>query len=208
MTAAHDPDTDELLGMAREGDQSAVERLLVRHRGRLRQMVEVRIDDRLSARVDPSDVVQETLAIASLRLSDYLRNPPLPFYPWLRQIAWNRLVDLHRRHVQARKRSVSREEAPGISDSSAIQLADRLSASETGPVGRVLRSELRARIRRTLAQLSPAEREILVLRHLEQLSVAECTAVLGITEAAVKKRYVRALRRLRGLLDDEILEER
>ena len=207
MNAPEDPQTDALLAGARRGDRSAVGRLLARHRDRLRRMVAVRIDDRLSTRIDPSDVVQETMAVAADRLSDYLRDPPLPFYPWLRQIALNRLIDLHRRHILAGRRSVDREEPLGLSDTSAVKLADRVLAGGTGPVKRLLRDELRARVRATLARLDPADREILVLRHLEQLSMAECTAVLGISEAAAKKRHVRAVRRLRHLLDDENPEE-
>ena len=103
-------DTDELLRQATLGDNDARQRLLDRHPGRLRQMVAVRMDRRLSARVDPSDVVQEALADASQHLDDYLRDRPLAFYPWLRRFAWERLVALHRRHVLAGKRSVTREE--------------------------------------------------------------------------------------------------
>jgi RNA polymerase sigma-70 factor (ECF subfamily) len=207
VSVPEDPETEALLGKARLGDQSALERLLQRHRDRLCRMVAVRIDERLSACIDPSDVVQETMAIAAERLSDYLRDRPLPFYPWLRQIAFNRLLDLHRRHVLAGRRSVDREEPLGLSDASAVQLADRVLAGSTSPLKRLLRDELRARVRATLAGLDPADREILILRHLEQLSLAECTAVLGISEAAAKKRHVRAVRRLRCLLDDELSED-
>src|SRR5947209_19815970 len=93
------PDTDQLLAAARTGDASARGRLLEHHRHRLRGMVALRLDPRLAARVDPSDLVQETLAVAHRRLDDYLRDRPLPFYPWLRQIAADRLADAHRRHV-------------------------------------------------------------------------------------------------------------
>src|SRR5213593_3260301 len=109
--AAQQPDTDVLIDRARGGDGAARQQLLVWHRDRLRRMITVRMDRRLAARVDPSDVVQEVLADAAQELSDYLRRRPLPFYPWLRQLAWDRLVELHRRHVRARKRSVTREEA-------------------------------------------------------------------------------------------------
>src|SRR3954465_3996851 len=98
-------DTDELLRTAELGDESARAELLARHRDRLRRMVAVRIDRRLAARVDPSDVVQEALADAATGLSAYLRARPLPFYPWLRQVAWLRLVQLYRHHVVAQRRS-------------------------------------------------------------------------------------------------------
>src|SRR3954468_14879787 len=107
---SNDPDTDDLLDSAARGDQAAREELLARFRTRLRQMIAVRLDRRLAPRLDPSDVVQEALAEAARRLPDYLRERPLPFYPWLRQLALERLIDLHRHHVRASKRSVQREE--------------------------------------------------------------------------------------------------
>src|SRR5690242_19377754 len=115
-------DTEHLLDRAAAGDPDARDRLLRRHRGRLRRMVAVRADPRLAARVDPSDVVQETLAEAAAGLDAYLRDRPLAFYPWLRQIAQNRLTDLYRRHVRAGRRAVTREEA-ALPDRSAAELA-------------------------------------------------------------------------------------
>jgi DNA-directed RNA polymerase specialized sigma24 family protein len=125
---AHSPDTDALLQQAGQGDAAARQQLLARHRDRLRRMVAVRLDPRLAARIDPSDVVQEALWDAAGRLSDYLRDRPVPFYPWLRRLAWEHLVKLHERHLQARKRSVLREEpyAPDLPDRSALLLAQRL----------------------------------------------------------------------------------
>jgi len=197
-------DTDELVTRAAEGDLPAMDRLMDRHRQRLRKMVAVRMDARLAARVDPSDVVQETLAEAARRLREYAKGRPLPFYPWLRQLAWNRLVDLHRRHVRAQRRSVTLEEAqrPPLDDRSALDLAERLLASDSGPMGRMLHSELRRRVREALDQLSDRDRELLVMRHLEQLSIREIAAVLAVREGAVKTRLVRALQRLRGLLGE------
>jgi RNA polymerase sigma-70 factor (ECF subfamily) len=198
------PDTDELLARSAQGDRAAHDQLLARHRARLRKMVAYRLDPRLQARVDPSDVVQEVLAEASRKLPEYLKKRPLPFYPWLRQMAETRLLDLRRRHVDAQKRSVRREE-PGVlalPDESAAELASRLVTSATSPSQRLVREEARQRVQAALTQLSPRDRQILELRHLEQLSVAETAAVLGISEAAVKTRHVRALQRLRGLLDD------
>jgi RNA polymerase sigma-70 factor (ECF subfamily) len=209
MVAGDDRDTEELVDRARGGDQEAREQLLGRHRKRLRQMVALRMDRRLIARIDPSDVVQEALADAAQELSDYLRNPPLPFYPWLRQLAWERLIELHRRHLRAQKRSVQREDPDFLTlpEESAVQLAQRLLAPGSSPSERLLREELRGRVQAALAQLSPRDREVLVLRHLEQLSTAETAAVLGITQGAVKTRHLRALERLRSLLGDDLAEE-
>src|SRR5262249_29388379 len=130
------------------------------------------------------------------------RQRPVPFYPWLRQLAWERLIELHRRHLHAQRRSVKREEplAPHLSDESALQLADRVLARQSSPSDRAIRSEVRARIRTALDKLSERDREVLALRHLEQLSTRETAAVLGISEGAVKVRHLRALERLRVLL--------
>lgn len=203
MTDPGEPDTSEVLAEARRGDESAVNRLLGQHRDRLRRMVAVRMDDRLSARIDPSDVVQETLMVAAKQLADYLRDPPLPFYPWLRQIAWNRLVALQRRHLEAGKRGVSREQPLDISSDSALQLVERFACRESGPLRRAVRKEVCQRVRAALSALAPFDREILILRHLEQLGYAECAAILQVTEAAAKQRHVRALRRIRRLLEDD-----
>jgi RNA polymerase sigma-70 factor (ECF subfamily) len=199
-----EPDTEELLQRTSAGDRGARGALLQRHRRRLHRMVSVRMDRRLAARLDPSDVVQEALAEADRRLDDYLRARPLPFYPWLRQLAWDRLIEAHRRHVRAARRSVSREEAdPGLPEGSAAALADRLLASGTGPSEAARRHELKGRVQAALAALAAPEREVLLLRYVEKLSAREAAAVLGLSEAALKSRALRAVQRLRGLLGDQ-----
>ena len=201
-------DVNGLLNRVEAGDQSAAAQLWDQHRDRLRRMVAVRIDQRLAARVDPSDVVQEALTEASRRLPAYLRERPVAFYPWLRQIAWERLVHLHDRHVKAQKRSVNRERSGNwaLPDESAIHLVDRLVASGTRPVEHLLREELRERVRAALDRMSPHDREILVMWHLEELSIDEMVEVLGMTRAGVKSRHRRALERLVLALDDGIAE--
>jgi RNA polymerase sigma-70 factor (ECF subfamily) len=202
-----DAEVEDLLRRAGHDDGAACQQLLARHRARLRQMVAVRLDRRLAARVDPSDVVQEALADAARKLPDYLRQRPLPFYPWLRRLAWERLIKLHQRHIYAGRRSVTREEAAALPDESALELAQRLAAPGTSPSNQVLRRELHARVRDALARLAERDREVLVLRYLEQLSTAETAAVLGVTPGAVKVRHLRALERLRGLLAEHFSEE-
>src|SRR5262245_33964409 len=133
MAPSPDPDTDQLLADASRGDAHARGRLLERHRPRLRRMVAVRLDRRLAARVDPSDVVQEALLEASARLDEYLRDRPIPFYPWLRRLAYVRVADAYRRHLRAGRRSVEREEPAPLPDGSAMELADRLLAPGGGP---------------------------------------------------------------------------
>jgi RNA polymerase sigma-70 factor (ECF subfamily) len=197
--------TDWLVEQASKGDARAREQLMQRHRTRLRQMVSLHLDHRLAARIDPSDVVQEALATAYPRLDEYLQDRPLPFYAWLRQFAWDCLLQLHRKHIAAGRRSVNREEAwqPGLSSESALRLSQRLTAPGGSPNSEFIRQELRERLKAALAKLSPNDREILVMRNLEQMTTPEIAAVLEIKESTVRVRHLRALDRLRTLLDRE-----
>jgi RNA polymerase sigma-70 factor, ECF subfamily len=206
MTASQSPETEELLERATRGDPQAIEQLLTRYRPRLRQMVMVRMDPRLKSRIDPSDVVQEALMDASRMLPEYLRDRPLPYYPWLRQVAWQRLYDLQVQHVQAKKRSVARErvDAMILSDASIVQLAERVVATGTSPSMNLFRKELRRRVREALGQMKAEDREVLVLRYLEQLDAKEIAAIVGISEDAVNMRHLRALKRLRGLFHEAL----
>jgi RNA polymerase sigma-70 factor (ECF subfamily) len=196
-----DPEIEALIGEAARGNETARQRLLDRHRRRLRQMVALRLDRRL----DPSDVVQEALADAAGKLDDYLRDRPLPFYPWLHRLAAERLTQAHRYHLKAQARAVGREHPGGLPspDGSVAQLADRLAASGTSPSQRLLRDELRQRLREALARLAPNDREVLVMYYLEGLAFAEIAAVLGIAEGAAKVRHFRALERIRKLMEHD-----
>jgi RNA polymerase sigma-70 factor (ECF subfamily) len=170
-------------------------------------MVAVRLDPRLGARLDASDVVQESLAEAAAQLDRYLQDRPLPFYPWLRRLAQRRLIDLHRRHVRARRRTVTREEGVcGLPDRSAWTLAQRLFSRCSSPSAPLRRQERRDRVRTALAALPEKDREVLVLRVLEGLSTRETAAVLALSEVAVRARQVRALERLKTLLGPDFLE--
>jgi RNA polymerase sigma-70 factor (ECF subfamily) len=202
MRSEGQPDTEELIRLAQGGDASARGSLLVRHQDRLRRMIEIRMDPRLRPRIDPSDVVQEALMEASQRLTQYLERRPLPFYPWIRQIARDRLIGLHRQHLLAQKRSVKREvrDLLALSDHSTLELANRLMDGGLSPSGRMLQDELRARVKAALERLGQPYREVLVLLYLEEIPYAEGAAVLGISEAAVKMRHLRALRQLASLL--------
>jgi RNA polymerase sigma-70 factor (ECF subfamily) len=199
-----DDDTDALLARVASGKESAADALLERHRERLTAMVRLRIDRRLAARLDASDVVQDTLAEAYKKLRKFAATRPMPFYPWLRGIAWERLIQLHRQHVGAGRRSVTREE-PGteLCDGSQLLLADRLAASAASVSRHAMRDEIRDRVRAAVRQLAPPAQEIVTLRHLEELSFKEITAVLGISEAAVYSRYRRAMEQLARLLKSE-----
>ena len=196
-------DTTQLLARVAEGDSSATELLLDRHRERLAAMVRLRMDDRLTARFDPSDVIQDSLVEAHRKLSHYVKSQPLPFYLWLRGIAWQRLIQLHRQHLYAQRRSVAREErVQFISDRSEAILAERLTQSTTHTSGNVIRMEVQNRVRAAIQKLPDMNREIIVLRHLEELSFKEITDVLGLSEAAIYSRYRRAIEFLSHTLSD------
>jgi RNA polymerase sigma-70 factor (ECF subfamily) len=201
-----DGETERLIEQTRRGDAAAEQQLLTRHRERLRRMVAVRLDRRLAARVDPSDVVQEALAEAARKLPEYLRQQPLPFYPWLRRLAWERLLKVQQRHIAAGKRSVTREVYCPLADESALELARLVLAPGPSPSGHMILGELRDRVHAALARLSERDREVLVLRYLEQMATAEIAAVLGATVGSVKVRHLRALERLRALLANDSVE--
>jgi len=198
------PDTEELLGRAGRGDSHARSELLNRHRMRLRRMVAVRLDRRVLARLDPSDIVQEALVEADQKLLAYLRERPVPFYPWLRRLAWEHLVRLQDRHLRTKRRSVAREEAafPHLPDESALKLANRLVNSSLAPDERLVEAEMKSRVIAALAELSGRDREILVLRYLEQLPNREIAEILDVTEAVVRQRHGRALERLAKKMKD------
>ena len=196
-------DTAALLTRAARGDQQARNRLLDIHRNRLKRMIAVRMDHRLLKRIDPSDIVQDTLVLADRRLDEYIRDQPIAFYPWLRQLAWDQVVALQRKHLYASRRSRRREEdlVPALSDESVAELASCVLDRAADPLHRLVQAELRCRVRQAIEKLPVPYREILVLRHLEQLSTAEAAEILGISQSAVKMRHLRALERLKGLLD-------
>jgi RNA polymerase sigma-70 factor (ECF subfamily) len=192
---------DEWIRLAAAGDRNAMDELLAAHRSRLRQVVAVRLDGRMARRIDASDVVQESLMEASRRLPEYQDQGTVPFFVWLRQLAWQRLAQLYRFHCRAQRRSVVREVDPlPLSHESVMLFADRLAASGMAPSRRLRRQETQEHVRSVLARMAPADQEVLVLRHLEQLSTREIAAVLKISEPAVRHRQRRALQRLTNSL--------
>jgi RNA polymerase sigma-70 factor (ECF subfamily) len=201
MPASKDSD-ERLLSRAEAGESAALDELLRKNRQRLKQMVHVQLDARLQARIDPSDVVQEAMIEAARRFSAYLSERPLPFYPWLRQIALDRIGRMHRNHLRIARRDIRREQAlqPLLPDDSLQQLADRVLYHGSDPAQRLSRKETGEQIREALGRLAKDDREVLVLRFLEHLSAAEAAAVLGISEAALRMRQLRALQKFQKLV--------
>jgi RNA polymerase sigma-70 factor (ECF subfamily) len=197
-----DQDDSPLLERIAAGDATAVHELLQRYRTRLRSMVQHRLDPRVAARLDASDIVQDAMLAASALIQEYARQRPVAFYPWLRRIAWERMVDAQRQHLDAQRRSVRREAPPpgSISNSSLCVLARHLAWGGPTPSHGLHQKESNERLARALDQLEPGQREVLMLRNLVQLSLSDTAAVLNITTDAVKMRQLRALRRLREIL--------
>jgi RNA polymerase sigma-70 factor (ECF subfamily) len=194
-------DTYELVSRAVQGDSDAANELFSLYEARLRRMVAFRLDKRLTARIDPSDVVQDAMGEAHRRLAEYVDQQEVPFYPWLRAIAWNKLIDTYRRHVLAERRSVGREVVQlYLSSESKIMLVNRLAAGSTSISEAFMRQELNERLRQAIDQLSTSDRELITLKHLEDMTFEEIAAVLQLSNEAVRSRYRRAIQRLHNLL--------
>src|SRR5947199_9213450 len=208
MMASMDDRSDEgettrLIEEAARGDQAAWGRLLARHRDRLRRMVALRLDRRLQGRVDPSDIIQEAYIDASIRLADYARQPEMPFFLWLRFLTGQRLLRVHRQHLGAEMRDVGREVSlsrGALPAATSAALAAQLLGRDTRPSEAAVRAERSIRLQEALNSMDPLDREVLALRHFEQLTTIETAQVLGIKEAAAGKRYIRALKRLKEIL--------
>jgi RNA polymerase sigma-70 factor (ECF subfamily) len=196
-----DPDeTGRLLTQVMAGDRQALDRLLTQHRGFLRRAVEFRLDPRVRARMDASDIVQEAQLEAAQRISDYLRRRPMPFHIWLEKTAYETLLRLRRQHVEAACRSVGNEvPLPGRSS---LRLAHVVLGGGPAPSQNLRDQEQAGQLRQAMAGLSEEDRDVLVVRGFEGLTNEEAGLILGIEPAAVSKRYTRALLRLRKLMCD------
>jgi len=192
-----------LLKGAAAGDPEAWRALFDRDRERLRRMIALRMDRRLLRRVDPSDVIQEAHVEAMTRLPEYLQQSNLPFFLWLRLLVGQRLTLLHRRHLGARARDAGRELAlyqGAVPEATSAALAARLLGHLTQPSAAAVRAERKIRIETALNAMDPLDREVLALRHFEQLNNGEAAQALGLSKSAASKRYVRALHRLKEIL--------
>jgi RNA polymerase sigma-70 factor (ECF subfamily) len=198
-------ETVRLLERARAGDAGALTAVFARHRDRLRRMVELRLDRRLQARLDASDVIQDAYLEVAQRLEAYLQDPKLPLFLWLRLVVGERLVTLHRHHLGTQMRDAGLEVSlyrGALPAASSAALAAQLLGQQTSPTQAAVRAERLLRIQEALNSLDPLDREILSLRHFEQLSRTESAQALGVTDAAASKRYIRALKRLKTILAD------
>lgn len=196
-------ESSNLLRRASEGDAGALGQLLETYRKRLRRMVRLRLDPRLQGRIDPSDVIQEAYIEAAERLAEYLRDPKLPFFLWLRFITGQKLLTLRRRHLGTQARDAARELSiyqGAMPEASSACLAAQLLGKRTAPLEAAIRAEMKLRLQEALNGMEPMDREVLALRHFEQLNNAETAQLLGISESGASSRYLRALKRLKDIL--------
>ena len=197
-------ENSERLQLAAQGDPESWEALVGASRQRLRRMVAFRLDQRLQGRVDPSDVLQDAYLEAWQDLGDYLRRPAMPFFLWLRGIAGNKLREIHRHHLGTQMRDPRREVSiydGALPETTTTALAAELLGNLTRASEEAIRAEIKVRLQDALNAMDPLDREVLALRHFEQLSPAETAEVLGIKEKAAGMRYMRALRRLKEILN-------
>ena len=196
-------ETARLLEQARAGDQAALNEIFAQHRTRLRRMVGLRLDRRLQARIDASDVIQEAYVEAVSRLEEYLRDPRYPLFLWLRLLVGERLLKLHRHHLGTQMRDAALEISiyrGALPAASSAALAAQLLGKHTSPTQAAVRAERMMRLQEALNTLDPMDREVLSLRHFEEMSLAETALSLGVEESAAAKRYIRALKRLKAIL--------
>ncbi|MEM7455163.1 MAG: sigma-70 family RNA polymerase sigma factor [Planctomycetota bacterium] len=195
----------ELAQKARDGDREAASQLVARYRDRLVKMVRLRMDRRLSKRVDASDIVQEATLDAVQRFEQYLKKPDVDLFVWLRWIANDKLIDAHRFHLGTQKRQLGQEVsifARPVAEATSFALAEHLLGRLTSPTAALRAIETRSELENALNQLEPVDREVLVLRHFEHLSNKETAEVLGLKKSGASRRYVEALKRLKELLKD------
>ncbi len=196
----------ELERAVAEGGRQALGSYLERHRDRLRSMVVLRLDRRVRGRIDASDVIQEAFLEATERIGDYLESPEMPFFLWLRFITSQKLLQIHRQHLGARMRDANREISlyrGAYPEATSAALAAQLVGKRTSPSQAAMRAEMKIHLQEALNAMEPTDREVLALRHFERLSNVEAAQVLRIKESAASKRYLRALKRLREVIEDK-----
>jgi RNA polymerase sigma-70 factor (ECF subfamily) len=202
--SADTPINDDLLQAAQNGDETALAALVERHRERLERMVRLRMDRRLQGRVDPADVVQEAYLAVRGKFAQYQSDERLSFFLWLRLEVGQKLVDVHRFHLGTQMRDAGQEVSlyrGALPQVTSVSLAEHLLGKLTTASRVAMRAELKIRVQEALNSMDPQDREVLILRHFEELSNAETAQVLGIKPSAACNRYVRALKRLKSVFE-------
>lgn len=200
MSGQDTPSVEELLERVRNHDADAVAEVFALYRERLRRMVRLRLDRRLQGRIDPSDVLQEAFIDVAARAAEYANKPDLPFFLWLRMVTGQRLLEIHRRHLQTKMRDADLEVSlygGALPQANSMSLAAQLLGRLTTASAAAMRTELQIQLQQVLNGMDPIDREILALRHFEELSNGEIATVLELSKAAASNRYIRALKKLK-----------
>ncbi len=203
MTDDSQRNEEQLLEQLAEGDQDALARLFSLYQSRLRTIVQFRLDRRLYGRVDADDVLQESFLNAASRLQHFRQEGPASLFIWLRLVTSQTLAEVHRRHLGVQRRDAGREvSAQGAAgrDSTSLSLVYRLMGTLTSPSQAVVRNETQRQLSTALESMDEIDREVLALRHFEELTNQEVAEILEISQKAASNRYVRALDRLRVIL--------
>ena len=194
---------DELVRRAAGGEEAALVELFTGYRSRLWRMIRLRLDRRLQGRIDPSDVLQEAFVDVAEKLPEYALRSALPFSLWLRMVVGERLLRVHRHHLGTAMRDASREislHSGAIPEAGSASLAAQLLGQMTSASRAALKAEMRLMLQELLNAMDPIDREVIALRHFEELRNDEVASVLGLTKAAASKRYVRAMLRLKAAI--------
>ena len=203
------PTDEDLIGADETEREAILSTLLEHHRPRLRRMVEMRMHPQVRARVDASDVLQEAYIEVTRRVGEYVADPQIPFFLWMRRMTGQRLMKTHRFHLDAQRRDVRRQASVGrlVPDASMAAMLDHLDGARTTPATAAARVELRDRIKLVLDDMSETDREVLCMRHFEDMTNEEVATELGLGKHAASKRYIRALQRLRQLVGEDLAPE-
>ncbi len=199
------PDEVDEIAYLRSGGEHAVAELYSKYREQLRRMVDFRLDRRLYGRVDSADVLQDAYIEVARRIGEFLKEPAVSFFVWARQLTWQILLKTHRHHLGVQKRDVRKDVFIDRTDdpnATSVSLAARLIAEMTSPSLAAIKEERTEQLRQALETMDEIDREVLALRHFEHLTNTEVAEVLGIQKTAASNRYVRALERLREILNE------
>jgi RNA polymerase sigma-70 factor (ECF subfamily) len=199
------PEESALLCRAAAGEEEALRALFACHRDRLKRMVRLRLSRRLAGRLDASDVLQESFLGVARGLEEYVQNRTLPFFLWLRHMTVLKLTEVHRRHLGTQRRAADREVSlhrVGRTPDESVALEAQLPGTLTTPSQAAIRAETRLLVQEALNGMDPIDREVIALKHFEQLSTVEMAAALGLSKGGASKRYIRAIKRLREILPD------
>ena len=197
---------DEIKALQQGGSQALAD-LYSKYRPQLERMVDFRMDRRLYGRVDAADILQDSYIEIARRVDSFLEDPTVSFFVWARQITWQTLMMSHRTHLGVQKRDARQEvrlHGGGLCPGTSVSLASRLVGDVTSPSQGVMRDEQTEQLRKALDSMDAIDREVLALRHFEQLSNKEVAEVLSLGKTAASNRYVRALERLKIIMDETL----